>query len=356
MSVQFYPAKVVGKQQITADAVVITLAIAEVHQAHFAFKAGQYLTFKAIINGSEVRRSYSICSTPQSGLLQVGVKKVPEGIFSTYVNEVLEVGSTLEIMPPMGKFTYTPAANDYQHYVGFAAGSGITPMLSIIGTVLEAAPKASFTLVYGNKNRHSIMFKEALEALKNKYMQRFTLIHILSREITDATINHGRIDAAKCEQLFNTVLTTPAAAYYLCGPKNMILDITAYLEQRGINKNQIHFELFTSAASQKRQQQQTTATSDGPLSEVTVMQDGRTFTFSLAQNTNTILDAALAQGADLPFACKGGVCCTCKAKLISGNVTMEVNYGLEPDEVAAGYILTCQAHPTTATVVVDYDV
>jgi ring-1,2-phenylacetyl-CoA epoxidase subunit PaaE len=244
-----------------------------------------------------------------------------------------------------------------KNYLAIAAGSGITPILSIIKSTLVTEPHSTFTLVYGNRHRGSIIFREALEALKDTYLQRLRLIHILSRERTDADINHGRIDGAKLEQLSQKLLPlTGVDEVFLCGPEEMIQTARTFLQDQGVPAQRIHFELFnTSAASKPAATAGTSTHPEGPVSKITIRMDGVESMFELAQQGASILDAALQQGADLPYACKGGVCCTCRAKLVAGEVSMDVVYGLEPDEIAAGYILTCQSHPRSEVVVVDYD-
>jgi ring-1,2-phenylacetyl-CoA epoxidase subunit PaaE len=341
----------------TADCVSIAFDIPIALQTAFAFKQGQYITIKTPINGEEIRRSYSICSSPLDNELRVAVKKVPGGIFSTWANEELKAGMQLELMPPLGKFYTELNADNKKQYVAFASGSGITPILSIIKTTLLTEPLSHFTLVYGNRNRHSIIFKEALESLKNKFMGQFSIVYILSREKTDAPIHFGRIDHEKFQQLCNTILQ-PASIdeYFLCGPEEMIFSVKKALEETGVDNKKIHFELFTTGAKIKKATSQISSTKKEVKSHITVKQDGITFEFDLGFEGESILDAALKHGADLPFACKGGVCCTCKAKLVEGEVDMDVNYGLEQEEIEHGFILTCQSHPRTEKVFIDFDV
>jgi ring-1,2-phenylacetyl-CoA epoxidase subunit PaaE len=325
-------------------------------QEQFAFKAGQYITLKTIINNTEVRRSYSLCSSPLHNKWHVAIKKVPNGVFSTYAYNNFKPGIQIEVLPPNGKF-YTPLqASNTKHYIAFAAGSGITPIVSIITTTLQEEPNSKFTLVYGNKNSGSIIFKEALEALKNKYVQRFTLVHILSKEYTDAAINYGRIDATKCQHLFDKLLPKKADDYFICGPEQMIFTVKDFLQQQGIDKKHIHFELFGTDKKQTTVATNFVQTSNEAVSNITIIVDGRQLQFTLPYNSTNILDAALQQGADLPYACKGGVCCTCRAKVQQGAVQMAVNYALEEDEVAQGFVLTCQCTPTTKAVVINFDV
>ncbi len=344
-------------KQETPDCVSVAFDVPAYLQENFSFTQGQYITLKYQINGEEARRSYSICSSPLDNELRVAIKKVYGGLFSTWANESLVKGMALEVMPPQGKFftPLNPAAKN--QYVAFASGSGITPILSIIKTTLQTEPYSSFTLIYGNRNRHSIIFKEALEALKNKFMGRFSIVYILSREKTDAPIHFGRIDQEKCQQLCKTLLQPEkVAAYFLCGPEEMIFGVKQALEESGVDSKKIHFELFTTGAKAKKKTTDATNVSKEVKSHITVKQDGITFAFDLSFEGESILDAALKNGADLPYACKGGVCCTCKAKLIEGEVDMDVNYGLEQEEIEHGFILTCQSHPRTENVFIDFDV
>lgn len=344
-------------RQETADCVSIAFDIPVALQNAFAFKQGQYITIKTSIKGEEIRRSYSICSSPLDNELRVAVKKVPGGIFSTWANEELKAGMQLELMPPLGKFFTELNADNKKQYLAFASGSGITPILSIIKTTLLTEPLCHFTLVYGNRNRHSIIFKEALESLKNKFMGQFSLVYILSREKTDAPIHFGRIDHEKFQQLCNTILQPISIdEYFLCGPEEMIFGVKKALEERGVANKKIHFELFTTGAKIKKATSQISSNKKEVKSHITVKQDGVTFEFDLGFEGESILDAALKHGADLPFACKGGVCCTCKSKLVEGEVDMDVNYGLEQEEIEHGFILTCQSHPRTENVLIDFDV
>lgn len=357
MSIHFEKLQVSEVRKETGDCVSIAFTVPPALQEKFNYIQGQYITLRTTINGEDVRRSYSVCSSPLDNELRVAVKKVEEGAFSTYANEFLKSGDTLDVMPPMGKFFTALKPEQIKQYVGFASGSGITPLLSIIKTTLQTEPRSSFTLVYGNRNRHSIIFKEALEGLKNRYMERFRVIYILSREKTDAAINFGRIDAEKCTALCNKNLDiTTTDEFFLCGPESMIFSVKDQLEQLGVDKKKIHFELFTVPGQKlssivKREYAVKTEVN----SKITVKLDGIAFDFDLGFDGDAILDAALKNGADLPYACKGGVCCTCRAKLVEGEVDMDVNYGLEQEEIEQGFILTCQSHPRTEKVVVDFD-
>ncbi|MDZ4792772.1 MAG: 1,2-phenylacetyl-CoA epoxidase subunit PaaE [Bacteroidota bacterium] len=358
MSIHFHQLLVKEVKKETDDCVSVTFEIPETLKEDFLFKQGQSLSMRTTINQEEVRRTYSICSSPLDKEWKVAIKKVDGGLFSSFANTDLKKGDILEVMQPVGKFYVELDPASRKNYLGFAAGSGITPLLSIITTTLRTEPNSSFTLVYGNKTRSSIIFFEELEGLKNKYLQRFNLINILSRERTDATINFGRINTEKLHELAKLIDYTSFDDLFICGPEEMIFSVKDFLQQKGIDKKKIHFELFTTPGQKKSGVvSQKSGADSGPKSRISVKLDGRSFDFDLSLTSDTtILDAALKQGADLPFACKGGVCCTCKAKLLEGEVSMDVHWGLEEEEIEQGYILTCQSHPKTKTVVVDFDV
>jgi ring-1,2-phenylacetyl-CoA epoxidase subunit PaaE len=356
MAVHFHSLKIKKVVKETPDCVSVSFVIPEELSDLFLFKEGQNITIKRNINGEEVRRSYSICNAPHEKKLKVAIKKVEGGLFSTYANNELKVGDSVEVLPPTGRFTSKDAAGNY---LGVAAGSGITPIISIIKHTLKTQPNSSFTLIFGNKSRSSIIFFEEIEGLKNKYMERFTCVNILSRERTDAEINYGRINTEKLEALKHLINFTTFDGAYICGPEEMIFASSAFLEKEGIAKTNIHFELFSTPGSKQLvadKEQLAKEIDNSPKSNITIKLDGRSFDFTLGYKAECILDAALAKGADLPYACKGGVCCTCRAKLIEGKVHMEVNYALEEEEVAQGFILTCQSHPLTEKVVIDFDV
>lgn len=359
MAVHFHTLKVKKVIKETPDCISVVFDVPQNLQEVFSFSHGQNITLKKDIGGEEIRRSYSICAAPYENELKVAIKKVDGGLFSCYANESLQPGDELEVLPPTGKFNTPLQSSNKKQYVAFAAGSGITPILSIIKTTLQAEPESSFTLVYGNRTRGSIIFFEELEGLKNKYLSRFNLINILSREVTDTQLNHGRINREKLEELAKLISFSKADDFFLCGPEEMIFTVKDFLEQAGVDSRHIHFELFTTPGQQQTETNTGAATNgdEDPKSKVTVTVDGRSFGFELPLNSKTsILDAALKQGADLPFACKGGVCCTCKAKLLSGQVKMDVNWSLEQEEIEQGFILTCQSHPLTDTVEVDFDI
>jgi ring-1,2-phenylacetyl-CoA epoxidase subunit PaaE len=358
MSIHFHKLKVKEVKRETTECVSIAFDVPDEIKKEFMFKQGQSLTMRAFLNGEEVRRTYSICASPLDDEWRVAVKKQEGGLFSNFANENLKYGDILEVMPPVGKFYTEVDRLQKKTYVAFAAGSGITPVISIIKTVLRTEPDSQFTLVYGNRNRNSIIFKEDLEALKDKFIDRFRMIHILSRERTDAPINSGRIDLNKLNDLKKLVNYNVVNEFFICGPEEMIFCVKDFLENNGIEMKKIHFELFTTPGEKKGTtvKVQTKKASKGPNSKITVKLDGISFDFDLGFNAEPILDAALKRGADLPFACKGGVCCTCKARLLEGEVDMEVHWGLEQEEIDQGYILTCQSHPKTERVIVDFDI
>lgn len=355
MALHFHKLIVKDIKKETSDCVSIAFNIPEELKNDFHFMQGQNVTIKFISDGEELRRSYSICSSPLENELRIAVKKVTNGLFSTYANEKLKPGDVLEVLSPTGTFFTEVNPANRKDYVFFAAGSGITPVISIIKTILLTEPNSSITLVYGNKNVQSIIFREEIERLKDKFLKRFRVFHILSREKTETDFNYGRIDVSKCNHLSKLINFNIIDDFFICGPEQMIFSIKDFLEGWGIESKNIHFELFATPVRKITQVAPEISKIRKDGSDITVKIDGRSFNFKLGFEGEVILDAALAEGADLPFACKGGVCCTCKAKLIEGEVEMEANYGLEKSEIKAGYILTCQSHPRSKKVVVDYD-
>lgn len=356
MAVHFHPLMVKEIKKETRDCISMVFEIPELLKTEFEFRQGQNITLKTNIDGEELRRSYSICSAPFENELRVAVKKVDGGKFSAYVNDNVQKGDVLLVMPPTGKFNTTLETENKKQYVAFAAGSGITPIISIIKTTLQREAGSCFTLVYSNRNRNSIIFFEELEGLKNKYLQRFNFIHLLSREKTDVPINSGRITAEKLEALCTLIDYNKTDDFFICGPEEMIFCVKNFLEIKGIVPTKIHFELFTIPGQKNTEVANKNTNDSSQKSKIIIKLDGRTVEFDLAFESTSILEAALQQGADLPYACKGGVCATCRAKLLQGEVTMNVNYALEPDEVARGFILTCQSHPVTEMVLIDFDV
>jgi ring-1,2-phenylacetyl-CoA epoxidase subunit PaaE len=350
---KFHRLKVKDIKNETEDTVSVAFDVPEAIVNDYQFTSGQHLTFKLIHKGEEQRRSYSICKAPHENELRVAVKKVKEGLFSTYFNEKLLVGDELEVMTPMGEFTLPLNKNNAKSYLFFAAGSGITPIISLIKSILYTEPKSNVTLIYGNKTSLQIIFRDELEGLKNSFLTRFNLIHILSRENLGIEVQKGRITTQKCSDLFATFLKNQSIDEALiCGPEDMIHAVKNFLLEKGTDKKHIHFELFNTTNIKVEN-----ATKNEPKVEanVEIILDGDSFEIKVDSHGESILDVAYNSGADVPFACKGGVCCTCKAKIIEGSVKMDVNYGLEEDEIAAGYILTCQAHPTSEKLKISFD-
>ena len=349
----FYPLIISDLRRETDECVSIAFKVPETEIATFEFKQGQYLTLRAHVNGEELRRSYSICSSPLDGELRIAVKQVYEGKFSTFINQQLKRGDVIEAMPPLGRF-FTEVKTEHQkQYVFFAAGSGITPILSILKTVLLTEPNSKITLVYGNKNASSVIFKEAIEGLKNRFLQRVQVYHILSRERMDTALFSGRLDEAKIKDLLNDIPSLlQGDEYFICGPEDMTKALQANLKQRNIDESKIHFELFgTSQVYKKR----AIAVNAEKKYLMHLQLDGIISEIRLDEN-EFLLDAALEAGIDLPYACKAGVCCTCRAKLTQGEAEMEVNYALDHDEVNQGFILTCQAVAKTKEIFVNFDI
>lgn len=355
---RFHDLEVTDVKKTIRDAVVVTLKPANGAAEEFDFTQGQYLTFRRDFDGEELRRSYSICAGKDEGILQVGIKRVDGGAFSTWANSELKAGDTLQAMPPMGGF-FTPldAANE-KHYLGFAGGSGITPVLSIIKTTLVREPNSSFTLVYANKGVNTIMFREELEDLKNLYMGRFNVIHVLETDAQEIDLFTGLVSEEKCAQLFATgwidIENTDTA--FICGPEPMMLGIAAALRTAGLDDSQIKFELFASAqpGRAKRKVAAAEGSSSANQTKAKITLDGATQSLDMPKDLS-ILDAALENAMDAPYACKAGVCSTCRCKVLEGEVEMVANHALEDYEVAKGYVLSCQAFPITDEVVVDFD-
>lgn len=354
---RFYDLTVTDVQKTIRDAVVVSLKPDPEGADLFAFQQGQYLTFRKAFDGEELRRSYSICSGLDDGVLQVGIKRVDGGAFSTYANEDLKPGDRLSAMPPMGSFTSPINAAEARTYLGFAGGSGITPVLSILKTVLKREPQSTFTLVYANRNSSTIMFREDIEDLKNMYMGRLTVIHVLEQDAQDIDLFTGRVTEEKCAQLFkHWIDPTGVDIAFICGPEPMMLGIASALKAHGLSKSQIKFELFASGQPGRAKPRPKTADSakSSAKTQVSVVMDGASRSFAMDKETS-ILEAALENDLDAPFACKAGVCSTCRCKIIEGEATMLANHALEDYEVQRGYILSCQAYPLTDKIVVDYD-
>jgi len=354
---RFFPLEVADIRRETRDAVVVTLAPRIEDRAAFDFTQGQYLTFRRDFEGEELRRSYSICAGKDEGVLKVGIKRVDGGAFSSWANEELKPGDVLEAMPPMGAFHVPLKPEERRHYLAFAGGSGITPVLSLIKTALAREPKSRFTLVYGNRSVNSIMFREELEDIKNVHLGRFNVVHVLESEAQEVELFSGRIDAEKCARLFKGWINIAAIDMaFICGPEPMMLAIAAALREHGLRDDQIKFELFASAPRRAKHVARTAADNGkAAMCTATITLDGTTRVIEMAKTGQTILEAALGASLDAPFACKAGVCSTCRAMVVEGEVEMETNHALEDYEVRQGYVLTCQCYPLSDRVVVTYD-
>lgn len=343
----FHKLSIKNRIQETADAVSLVFEVPENLKTNFSFKAGQYITLKATINGSEIRRAYSICSAPESGELKVAIKTVDNGIFSTYATSQLKVGDVLEVHEPEGKFVLEPTRSN--NYLGMAAGSGITPVLSMIKAVLQQEPSSSFTLIYGNKSSEETMFKAELDALSITYDSRFNLHYVFSRQNEEGSL-FGRIDKGHTNYFIKNIYKNWSfKTVFLCGPEEMIKTVSTTLKENRYKESQILFELFTASVNEESNSQ----IKEGQT-EVTVLLDDEEFTFTMKQ-TDDILAAALRNDVDAPYSCQGGVCSSCLAKVNEGKAVMAKNNILTDDEVDDGFILTCQAHPITSKISIDYD-
>jgi ring-1,2-phenylacetyl-CoA epoxidase subunit PaaE len=350
----FHPLAVEAVESVTDDSVAITFAVPAELREDYAFTQGQHLTIRTELAGDDVRRNYSICSPVSSGVLRVAVKRLPGGAFSEHALDVLKPGDVLDVMTPSGRFFTELDPANAKHYVCIAAGSGITPVLSIVATTLETEPHSTVTLIYANRTQRTVMFLEEVEDLKDRYRERLQLIHVLSREPQEVELFSGRLDTDRMSRILDGLLPVDTVdEWFLCGPFDMVSSLRKLLVAEGVSKRSVHAEVFhvESAPPVRR----TTEVADAAGAEVTITLDGRKSTFRLAPDGPAVLDAALAVRSDAPFACKGGVCGTCRARVLEGSVEMDTNWALEPDEVEKGYVLTCQSHPTSDTVVLDYD-
>ncbi|MFT7589800.1 MAG: ring-1,2-phenylacetyl-CoA epoxidase subunit PaaE [Limisphaerales bacterium] len=340
----------------TKDCAIISLEVPESLQDTFDYKQGQYLTLKAIIENEEVIRSYSLCSSPIDKQWQIGVKQITDGVFSTWANTTLKPGDQIQAAIPEGRFYVEVESDAEKHYMAIAAGSGITPVFSIIKTHLKAEPKSRFTLLYTSKSVDSIILKEDLLFLKNQFMDRLQILFFLTREQRSTELYNGRLDEEKLDEVFKSIIKLEEVdEFFSCGPEAMTLMVRDYLTQAGVQRKKIHFELFHAEGAAPEIKQDLQLKFEGKHSAITLIEGGKSIQFSIPVASDNILDAALKNNTDLPFACKGGVCCTCRAKIIEGEVKMLVNYALEEEEVAEGYILTCQALPLSEKVIVDFD-
>jgi ring-1,2-phenylacetyl-CoA epoxidase subunit PaaE len=352
---RFHRLAVKDLRRETRDAVSLTFAIPEDLQDDYRFSPGQYLTLRTTMDGEEVRRSYSICSGPDDGEMRIAVKKVDGGAFSSWAADELKSGDEIDVMTPTGRFGIAPAPEEARIHVGFAAGSGITPILSITKGVLAREPNSRFFLFYGNRTPDSMLFREALEQLKDRFMERLSVFQVISGEEQDIPILHGRLDGEKVRVLLRSLVPAKSIDHvFICGPTAMSEEIEATCREIGIPEDRIHIERFVSGLGGKPRPKAVIPESAPPKAFASLIIDGKRREVPVADG-EAILDAALRAGVDLPFACKGGMCSTCRARLVEGEAKMDVNYSLEPWELAKGFVLTCQAKPVTGHVVVDYD-
>jgi len=349
---QFIPLTIKSIQPQTEQAICIAFELSPEHAESFQYQPGQHLTIRHMTEQEELRRCYSICSDSDEDM-SIAIKKIDQGQFSTWANENLKVGDVLEVMPPQGVFFQKAAKVGGKHYLGFAVGSGITPILSIVKAVLNRQQDATFTLVYGNRSWKQTMFSEQIMDLKDRFKERLQLINIFSRELNDSEIFNGRIDAEKLQQLFQAGLIPAETDHcFACGPEEMMNAVETVLPTVGIERNKIHTERFNTGTAPKASAQQIESRTE---EKVNIILDGRELIIEVSKQDDSILDAALRAGADLPYACKGGVCATCKCKVLQGEVEMAINYSLEEEEIQKGYVLSCQARPTTQNVRLSFD-
>jgi ring-1,2-phenylacetyl-CoA epoxidase subunit PaaE len=350
----FHPLRVTEVARLTDDAVAVTLDVPAELVDRFRYLPGQHVTMRLFVDGEDVRRSYSICAPATSGKLRVGIKRLPGGVFSNYANDHLRAGDTVEVMAPVGEFTIDIDPSRPRRAVAIAAGSGITPVLSLISTSLEEEPHSSWTLLFGNRSVSSIMFLDEIEGLKDRFHPRFQVLHVLSREGSDVPLLSGRITPEKIRVVSERLLgSLPVDGWYLCGPYEMVATARATLTELGVADDRIHDELFFAGPLDQSQLPPEPPPGEGSV-DLTVILDGRAVETRMMPETS-ILDAALRVRTELPFSCKGGMCATCKGRIEEGEVTMSKNYALVDSEVEDGWVLTCQAHPTTDRVVVRYD-
>ena len=356
----FHTLSVSAVQAETDHAVRVSFAVPAALRATFRYHPGQYLTLRAEIDGTALQRCYSICSGLDDPLLQIAIKRVVGGIFSNYANDSLQPGQRLEVLPPQGSFYTDIAPAQARNYLFIASGSGITPVISNIKSILGREPNSRVTLLFGNQRTGTIMFRESLGFLKNRYLTRLQWVNILSREDQGTELLNGRLDQRKGAQLNRRLIDLDSFdEYFICGPESMISEVSIGLRGVGVEEENIHYELFASSAEDARtvvaKHHARARDYADKLSAVTVIMDGRASQFELSADGENILDAGLKHGMDLPHSCKGGVCSTCKARLLQGQVDMDIDHGLEAGEIEQGLILTCQAHPISEQVVVDFD-
>lgn len=352
----FHPLRVASIDRLTDDSVAITFDVPAELRDEFRFNPGQHLSVKAAALGDDVRRNYSICAPATGGPLRIGVKRIPEGVFSSYAAEQLRAGDVLDVMTPSGTFSAELDAANAKRYVAVAAGSGITPVLSILSTVLEVEPLSTAALIYANRRTSTIMFLEELEDLKDRFCERFQLVHVLGQELTDVDMLSGRLDVERLRLILDTIIPVDGVdEWFLCGPLEMTDSVRGELLERDVAPANVHRELFHVGATVPRRRPTVDPGTRAAGAKVTVILDGRSMTFALPRDGDSVLDETLRVRSGAPYACKNAVCGTCRARVVEGKVEMDSNYALEPDEVARGYVLTCQAHPTTDQVTVDFD-
>lgn len=353
---QFHPLTVSGIKQETRDTIVVTFDVPQDLQDAYRYAQGQYLTLRTIADGQDLRRSYSICSAAQESQLRVAIKRAPGGAFSTWAHDTLRPGAVLEVMPPLGHF-HSPLSPDSRgRYLAFAAGSGITPILSIMKTTLLAEPHSSFTLFYGNRASSSVIFKEELSDLKDRHLERFNLVHVMSREPQDIDLFNGRIDREKCEQFFRSwIELEDIDMAFICGPEPMMRDVSDALQAHGLAKDRIKAELFAASQARREHVAHPRAAAGAQHCEVTLVMDGAHIRFTMEKDKQSVLAAALRQGIDIRHSCKAGVCSTCRCKVTHGKVEMDAHHALEDYEVARGFALSCQSFPLSDKLVLDFD-
>jgi len=353
VSLDFHRLRVSEVSPLTDDAVAVTFDVPPELAEAFRYLPGQHMTLRALIDGRDVRRSYSICSNANEGKLRVGIKRLPGGAFSSYATSVLAAGDVIDAMPPVGEFSIVPDPTTARHRVAIAAGSGITPVLSLISTTLESELRSSWTLLFGNRTANTVMFLEELEGLKDRYPDRFQMFHLFSREGADLPLLVGRIDDEKLRAVNRLLGGRPVRGWYLCGPYDMVMTARETLSSLGVEPDLIHDELFFAGPVDPSSLPPEPSPGEGSV-ELRVILDGRAVETRMTADTS-ILDAALRVRSELPFSCKGGMCASCKGRIEEGEVRMDKNYALIDSEVDAGYVLTCQSHPVSDRVVVRYD-
>jgi ring-1,2-phenylacetyl-CoA epoxidase subunit PaaE len=356
MAPRFHNLTVADIRKETPDCISIAFGIPEEWKETFAFRPGQNLVLRTHVDGEEIRRNYSLCSSPLDGECRIAVKRLPGGRFSNWIHDHMHIGDSIDVLPPSGRFCPILPTQGRHTYVAFAAGSGITPVMSILSHTLATNPDSRFLLVYGNRDSRHIIFREPLEALKNRYLQRLQIMHVLSRELRDAELHSGRIDATTCHAIDRSVLPLATVDdFFLCGPAGMVETVGEQLKAMGIDPGRIHTERFHAPGIPTVQADPDQAAKPASTCRVSLRLDGTLSYFDAPSHGETILDAAIRQGIDLPFACKGGMCGTCRARLLSGQVRMDQQFALEPEELRNGFILTCQSHPVSPELTIDFD-